>query len=219
MNDNTEKYKSDEFEKYLLAGDYEKCYDFVKTVLNDGIDTSQLYDEILKKSLYTIGEMWETGKISVSAEHLASAIVETILSEEYFKISTKNKIQKTVVVACTENEFHQIGSKMVSDIFQLNGWNVHYLGANTTRSELNAVIGKAKPDILAISLSIPFNLPLFEKTLTTVRAEFSELYILAGGQAFIHGGLEVLERFDKIIYKPDIKALDNFLKTEIADKS
>ena len=219
MVENLDKYDFTEFQSYLVSGDYEKCFEFVKTILNEGVDIKQLYDVVLKKSLYNIGELWENGKITVATEHLASAIVETILSDIYFKIITQNKINKTAVLACTENEFHQIGIKMVNDIFEKNGWHVHFLGANTTTEELISLIGTIHPDILAISLSIPSNLPLLEKMLTKIRAQYPDLYIFVGGQAFLHGGFEILKKFHNIIYKADLNELDEFLKMEMKDKN
>jgi methanogenic corrinoid protein MtbC1 len=211
MVENINKYDFADFQNNLVAGNYEECSEFVKTILNEDGDIKQLYDEILKKSLYNIGEMWESGKISVATEHLASAIVETILSDVYFKIITQNKINKTAVLTCTENEFHQIGIKMVNDIFEKNGWHVHFLGANTTTEELMSLIESVHPDILAISLSIPFNLPTLEKMLVKIRDKFPELYILVGGQAFLHGGFDMLNKFNKIIYKADLNELDEYL--------
>lgn len=218
MLENLNKYDFTEFQNQLVLGNYEKCSGFVTAILDEDVEIKQLYDEIIKKSLYNIGQMWETGKITVATEHLASAIVETILSEIYFKIVTQSKIDKTVVLACTENEFHQIGIKMVSDIFEQNGWHIHFSGANTTTEELIGVIRSVQPDMLAISLSIPFNLPTLEKMLAKIRAHFPELYIFVGGQAFLHGGFDVLQKFSKIIYKADLNALDEYLKRDLKKK-
>jgi len=212
MNTTLKTYDTNEFQNYLLEGNYEKCSEYVNKILKEDADIKFIYDEILKKSLYSIGEMWEASKITVATEHLASAIVETILNEVYFKVITQSKVDKRVVVTCTENEFHQIGIKMVSDIFQMNGWQVHFLGANTSTDELAQMIKKVNPDILAISLSIPFNLPTLEKTLDKIKSDFPDLFVLVGGQAFLHGGGEVLRKYKKLFYKPDLNELDNFLK-------
>lgn len=217
MLENINKYDFTEFQSNLLSGDYEKCSEFIKTILADEVDIKQLYDDILKRSLYNIGEMWETGKITVSTEHLASAIVETILSEIYFEIITQNKINKTAVLACTENEFHQIGIKMVSDIFEKNGWNVHFSGTNTTSEDLIQQIETVHPDILAISLSIPFNLPTLEIMLRKIRERYPDLYIFVGGQAFLHGGHDSLQKFNKLIYKANLEDLDEYLKHEVTE--
>ena len=45
-----------------------------------------IYEKLFKISLYKIGELWEYNKISVATEHLASAIVESILNENYLQI-------------------------------------------------------------------------------------------------------------------------------------
>jgi len=217
MNNTVKTNDINEFQNYLVEGNYEKCSEFVHDILKKDADIKFLYDEIIKKSLYRIGEMWEASKITVATEHLASAIVETILSEVYFKVITQNKIEKTVVVACTENEFHQVGIKMVSDIFQMNGWQVHFLGVNTSTEELIQLIEKVNPDMLAISLSIPFNLPTLEKALDKIKSHFPDLFVLVGGQAFLHGGLDVLEKYNKIMYKPDLNELEEFLKAGISN--
>lgn len=219
MVENINNYDFSSFQNNLIAGNYEECSEFVKTILNEGVDIKQLYDSILKKSLYNVGEMWEKGRISVATEHLASAIVETILSEVYFKIITQKKQNKTAVLACTENEFHQIGIKMVSDIFERNGWHVHFSGASTTTEALLSRIESVRPDVVAISLSIPFNLPTLEKMLVKIRDQFPDLYILVGGQAFLHGGFDMLKKFGSIIYKADLSDLEEYLKIDLGIKS
>lgn len=216
MNKAVENYNVKEFQNYLVDGNYEKCSEFIHNVLEENDDIKVVYDEILKKSLYTVGELWEASKISVATEHLASAIIETILSEIYFKVFTENKIDKTVVVACTENEFHQVGVKMVSDIFQMNGWQVHFFGANTDIGQIIETIEKVNPDILALSLSIPFNLPTLDRMLDKIKSHFPDLFVLVGGQAFLHGGFDVLEKYNQLIYKPNLQELDDFLKSKIA---
>ena len=219
MVENLNNYDFNEFQSYLISGDYEKCSEFINTLLNEDVDIKQIYDGLLKKSLYNIGELWENGKITVATEHLASAIVETIMNDIYLKIIRQNKINKIAVLACTENEFHQIGIKMVNDIFEKNGWHVHFLGASTTTEELISSIGFIHPNIVAISLSIPFNLPLLEKMLTKIRAQYPDLYIFVGGQAFLHGGFEILKKFQNIIYIANLNELDEFLQMEMKDKN
>lgn len=218
MENTATTYNIVEFQNYLVNGNYEKCSEFIHNILKENSDIKYIYDEILKKSMYWIGEMWAVNKITVATEHLASAIVETILSEVYFKVLTQEKTNKKVVVACTENEFHQVGIKMVSDIFQMNGWQVQFLGANTSTGDLIRMIEKVNPDILALSLSIPFNLPTLDKMLDRIKSKFPDIFILIGGQAFLHGGFDVLEKYQKIIYKPGLKELDDFLKEEMLNE-
>lgn len=201
----------------LLAGNRKEASRIVHDMIHiNGMGVQALYETIIKKALYDIGEMWERGEISVATEHLASAIVEAILNELYSKvISSDTPNDYTVVVSCVENEHHQVGSKMVADVFEMNGWNTHFLGANTPTLELKRFIDNMKPQWLALSVSIYFHIPDLEKMIGEIRQSFPDMKILAGGQAFRHGGIEVLEKYRNVSYLPDLFSLDAYLKNEI----
>jgi len=158
MNDSLVQVTHKELLNLLMSGDRSKCSELVRNYLNNGASIEVLYETIIKEALYEVGELWEYNKISVATEHLASAIVEGILNEIYFKIISGDKINKTVILSCTEDEYHQIGIKMISDVFEMNGWNSYFLGANTPTDELISFSKTIKPDIFAISLSIYFHL-------------------------------------------------------------
>ena len=212
MNESLVQITHKEFLNALLSGNRSKCSDLANNYLNNGISIEVLYETIIKKALYEVGELWEYNKISVATEHLASAIVEGILNELYIKIISSDKINRTVIVACVENEYHQIGIKMISDVFEMNGWNAYFLGANTPTNELISFSKTIKPDIFAISLSIYFHLPILEKMIPIIRKEFPELPILVGGQAFRHEGQDVLLKYENVIYKPDLNSTELFIK-------
>lgn len=203
--------KQKEFLDFLIKGDHTTCSKMAQDILNAST-LNNLYEHILKKSLYDVGEMWEYNKISVATEHLSSAIVETILNEFYSSIISKEKINKTVIVACVENEFHQIGIKMINDIFEVNGWNSYFLGANTPTNELINYAKSINTDMIAISLSIYFHLPILEKMIQEIRKEFPVLPILVGGQGFRHGGKNILLKYDNVIYQPDLKTTELFIQ-------
>ena len=203
--------KQKDFLHFLINGDHAMCSSLAKDFLKENT-LSNLYENIFKKSLYDVGELWELNKVSVATEHLSSAIIEAIINEFYANIISKNKINKTVIVACVEYELHQIGIKMISDIFEINGWNSFFLGANTPTKELIAFVKTMKVDMLAISMSIYFHLPFLENMIQQIRKEFPALSILVGGQAFVHGGQSVLRKYENVIYQPDLKSTESFIK-------
>ena len=114
---------SGEFLQSLLAGNRHVSSQIIGNLTVTGLPVEDIYEKIIKESLYNIGELWESGKISVATEHLASAIVESVLNEMYSGIISKTRNNKTIIVASVENEAHQIGIKMVADIFEKHGWN------------------------------------------------------------------------------------------------
>lgn len=196
----------------LMVGDRKGSSKIVKELLQQNASVHHIYENVIKMALYDIGLLWEYGKISVATEHLASAIVESLLNELYSDIISADRINRTAVVSCVENEYHQIGIKMVGDVFEMNGWNALFLGANTPTKELIKFIDTIKPDVLALSLSLYFNLPVLEGMIRDIRSEFPELPVFAGGQAFLRGGIDVLEKYPNVIYRPDLNGLELEIK-------
>lgn len=178
---------------YLLRGDRRTCSHICHDYLKNGHSIKELYEDVLKYSLYEIGLLWEQNKISVAKEHLATAIAEGILNELYPQIVTKKQLPKRVLLTTAENEEHQVGIKMVSDIFEMKGWETNFVGAGVPVYDLLEYISDYNPNIIAVSLSIHFNYPGFLKLVESIHEVFPQTKILAGGQAFA--------RLDKTIAK------------------
>ena len=200
---NTDKLHQD-FLNALLKGNHSACRALVQSYKENHFPIQELYEKIIKNAMYDVGELWEYNQVSVATEHLASAIVESILNDLYEEIANKEKGNRKVITTCVENEHHQIGIKMVSDIFEMYGWNSHFLGSNTPNKELIRFVQMIQPDILAVSLSLYFNFPKLQELIELLRNKFPDIPILIGGQAFHHGGIEILNQFDHVIYNKNI---------------
>ena len=101
---------------------------------------------------------------------------------------------------------------MISDVFEMNGWTTYFLGSNVPTIDLISFAKTIPLDFIAISLSIYFHLPELEKAIKIFRDEFPEIPILVGGQAFRHGGQNILLNYYKVIYQPDLNSTDLFIK-------
>jgi len=207
-----------EYEKYLealLGGNRRECHSIVKNLLKTDIDVKDLYVHLFQRALYKVGELWESNKISVATEHVATAITEGVLSLVYPKIFDAEHSGKSAIIACVPNEYHQIGAKMVADTFELNGWDGHFVGADTPIDDLMDKIEEIKPDVLGISLSIYFNMPQLENMITQVRSDFTDIPIWVGGQAFRHGGEEITNKFSNTQLIDSLYKLEKQLHSEL----
>lgn len=214
MNPTSYNISSDElYQKYfssLLAGDRWQCTSIILDSINKK-SIKTIYKEFFQKSLYTIGELWEHNAISVAAEHIATAITEGIMNQIYPQVIAKKRIGKKIVISCLEDEFHQVGGKMVSDIFEMHGWDAYYLGANTPTNELIRFIHDIQPNAVGLSLSVYFHIHTLIKTIHNIRNEFPNLTILVGGQAFRYLNPSDISFFDKVIYLRDIDELERYI--------
>ncbi|MDE5419582.1 cobalamin-dependent protein [Labilibaculum sp. DW002] len=197
----------------ILEGDRLKCSTIVKDFLQQNPSIKDLYEKILKVSLYQVGELWEANKISVATEHIATAITEGILNELFMELTPIKKLNKKVVVACVENEHHQVGVKMVADIFEMQGWDSYFLGSGIPLSELIRYIKEVSPDIVAISLSIYFNYVNFTRMIKEINEEFPDIIIIVGGQAFSNKKNSLSDKLENLLYIPDLNLLESYIKS------
>jgi methanogenic corrinoid protein MtbC1 len=199
------------FIQNLLEGDRQKCSVFAHEFLASGHSVMDLYENVFKPALYEIGRLWEINQISVAAEHLATAITEGILNELFEQIISEQKKSRRVVVAGVENEHHQVGMKMVADVFEMKGWESFFLGAGIPVAELIRFIRRINPDLVAISLSVYFNFVNLLKMLEELRRTFPDLQIILGGQAFSHLSPEARMSLGSVEIITDLYSLEKYI--------
>lgn len=195
----------------LLKGNRIACSELVRKYLIYNPSIMDLYEEILKDSLYKVGLLWELNKISVATEHLATAITEGILNEYFEQIISPKRYNKKVVLTCVENEEHQVGIKMVADVFEMKGWESFFLGTGIPINELIRYIHEVNPDLLAISLSVYFNYSSLIAMLNQLRNEFPSLSIIIGGQAFAQLTSNNFAAMENVVLLPDLYILEKFI--------
>ena len=199
------------FLRGLINGEKKICSSIANRFFSETRSIITVYEELLKPSLYMIGDLWEINKISVATEHLASAITESILNDLYSQLTLAPQQNKKVIVTCIEHEHHQIGLKMVSDIFEKEGWDVLFLGANTPEKSLFEFIRVIDPQLLAISLSIYFHIPYFEDLIKKLEIVFPNLNVMVGGQAFRQISPEQISNINNLVYLKNLIELENNL--------
>ncbi len=197
----------------LLAGDRHQCRAIFESRLELDIGLRRIYQDLVQRSLYEVGTMWEQGRASVATEHLATAITESLLSLVYPRLFNHPLLGKSAVVTCVSNEYHQVGGKIVADLFELNGWRGYFLGANTPVKTLLDFINDKAPNVVALSSTVYFNLENLLKTAAAIQTEFPAVPILVGGQAFRLGGRARAERIPGVRCLVSLDELESCIKS------
>ncbi len=139
---------------------------------------------LFQPALYEVGLLWERNQITVAQEHLATAVCQTLLTRFYLEAaqSAKPTGRKALFAAVGESE-HALGLRIVADAFELAGWQVQFLGANTPVDGLIAQIESFRPEIVGLSVSLVQQLPGLQRAIQAIRAELRSTCptILVGG--------------------------------------
>lgn len=209
-----------DFRRYLnalLEGDARVGHELVDGLLASKVRLATIYRDYIQRGMYEVGELWERNQISVSIEHLAASTTQLIVSELFFKLKCSPENGKQVIIACVPYELHDVGTLIVANVFQLAGWKIQLLGANTPAEDMVGFIAKRKPEMLALSCTLPANRHGLEDALAKTVAAFPQLEILIGGQA-LDGGEEarqyrgsLIARFPTARYLETLEDLERYL--------
>lgn len=200
-----------EFLDALTRGEKTICHQIVTDTLNEGVCIKEIYLQIFQKALYQIGRMWEQGKMNIADEHMATQIIECLLSRHSFTLSGKN-CGHSVVITCIDKEFHLLGAKMVANMFELNGWNVFFMGSSSPGKEVLRTIADKKPDVVGISFSFYLNYLRFLELLESVILAFPNQEVVVGGQGLTASlQLKLKTDYPKVKYISCINALDEYI--------
>lgn len=179
-----------EFKKFLENEDKENAVNYIlEKVKNKEIEILDLYSYILEPSLNSI-ICTESEKLCVWREHVRSSIVRTIIECCYpYVINIRNSINllknKKAIVLCPNEETHEIGARIVTDVFTICGYDAMFVGANTPKSDFIDVINHIKPYYLAISVTNYYNVFSAKKIISEIRQTINfDLKIMVGGNAF-----------------------------------
>jgi len=198
----------------LIRGKRHHCSEIVNRTKEQMVSIKDLYTQLFQESLYEVGRLWEYNQISVAVEHMATAITESLMNTVYSDIVPDSQKDLRAIIGSTQNEYHQIGAKMVADIYDLNGWDTLYLGANTPTVELIRLADEIEPHVIGLSLSVYFHLSELSDMIQTIRKRDTKCSIIIGGQAFKSlNGTEFASQFSEVYYIESLDKLEQFINS------
>jgi len=171
----------------ILEGNRRDAQELILEQVKSGKPVKEIYLDVFQPVQYEIGRLWQTNKITVAQEHYATGVTQLVMSQLYPYLFTGEKKTKKMVSTCISGELHEMGIRMVTDFFEMDGWDTYYLGANTPPGGVIRFLKEVKPELLAISVTMTFHLNEVRNLIRMVR-ETPELNgktkVLVGGNPF-----------------------------------
>jgi len=169
----------------LLAFDQQGALSEVLRALDDGVSLRSLYLDGFEPVQHELGRLWELNLITVAHEHYCTAITQLALAEIYPRVVRASPGAARMVTTCVPGELHELGGRMIADFFELDGWNVTYLGEPGRLDDVLSALHETHAQLLGISVTMTNNLPAASKLIARVRERFGPdaVKILIGGRA------------------------------------
>ena len=171
----------------LLAGSREDSLVIIERRMADGHEQVEVERELIKPALYLIGDKWRRREVSVAQEHMATALVLSLMAQGIWQTAVPAGNGRRVLLACVRDNHHTVGLQMVADAFTLAGWEVNFLGSNVPCAALVEHALQWKPDLLALSATLPEHVQELRIATDQLRQAFAGRCppILIGGQSFL----------------------------------
>ncbi|MBN2016968.1 MAG: cobalamin-dependent protein [Candidatus Cloacimonetes bacterium] len=170
----------------LLRGERNYAEKIIFDAIEKGIFVKDIYLKIFQPVQYEVGRLWQLNVINVAMEHFCTAATQNIIARLYSHIFTGQKGNKKLISTSVSGELHELGIRMVTDFFEMEGWDTYYLGANTPHDSIIAMIENVKPDIIAVSATIAFNVDRVRELIFKIRenVSYNDYRIIVGGYPF-----------------------------------
>ena len=184
--DNPLMVSAKEYLSLLLEGKRREAQTLIEGLIKNHRPVSAIYEHVFRATQYEVGLLWQTNKITVAHEHYCTAATQFIMSSLYSSVfATKKKGAK--MVACTvSGDLHEMGIRMMADMFEMDGWDTYYMGSNMPDVNVITALKEQEADILALSVTMPFHLSKVEVLIKNIRSDkaFDKMKIIVGGYTF-----------------------------------
>ncbi|OOZ34145.1 cobalamin B12-binding domain-containing protein [Solemya velesiana gill symbiont] len=170
----------------LLLGSQQRAGQVVLLAMEQGHKLVDAGVGIVQPAMYEVGHLWLSGRVTVAQEHLATAISQTILARGLMNEEYAESNGRKALFACVAGNHHMLGLRVVSDAFEVAGWEVDFLGADTPTDAIMQLVDERKPDMVGLSVSMPVQMTELSCLVTQIKAKFaaSRPVIVVGGLVF-----------------------------------
>ena len=171
----------------LLNSNRIEAQNIIQMMIEKNTPIEDIYLFVFQETMREVGDKWHKGEINVGHEHYATAVTQYIMGSLYPQIFKHKKKAHKLLASAVGSEMHELGIRMVADIFELKGWDTDYLGANLPEEYLISYAISHKPDVIALSITMPYHIGKLRDTIKHIREEekLKNTKIIVGGLPFL----------------------------------
>ncbi len=198
----------------LLNGQKEEFQALIKKDLQRFDNNIFLFiEELIDPLMYKIGEMWQLNELSVAKEHLATSLVDEVVSDFIKDNFIKENNNPIVITSTVGDESHNLGIKIVGKFLESHGFNVKNLSTKLTNKDLINSVYAIKPQLVLLSITLPSNIATIQQIVKELKSDpnlFSGK-IVVGGQGLFSAD-KVVSIKDADFCSRNLEDLESFLK-------
>ncbi len=166
----------------LLAWDEAHAVD-VWTRMLESFDLQTAFERVVIPLLVEVGDGWHDGTISIAQEHYVTNFVRARLDSLARQVPPP-AAAPVVLLACLEDEQHEIGLLMLAVMVRLSGIRTIYLGQDVPDEPLLRTVEDAQPAVVALHAGTETSALRLPALVAQLKEAAPLAEIVLGGPAF-----------------------------------
>ena len=165
-------------------GDFEATGEAIDEALAAGLKPSEIMIGVLHPILGRVGDLWETGEMTVADEHRVTHFASQVIEERLCNRPPRRR-KPLVLLAPYEESCHEIGLGMLQHLTWERDIACRRLPVGTSGEEISIAVEELQPQLVGLSVSLVDTIPRatsFARELARKLPPDSELVL--GGAAF-----------------------------------
>jgi methanogenic corrinoid protein MtbC1 len=139
------------------------------------------YLKLLIPSVYALGELFVSGELDGPACDQCVADVLRIMGETRGKLSRRAAMGRKVFASFLPGHAHSVGFIAISHWLERDGWDVELPSPVPPEKELVERIVASRPDVIALTCSVPRNVVQARRIIRSVRGRGVKVPVWVGG--------------------------------------
>ncbi len=141
-----------------------------------------VYDTFVRDAMAIVGERWQSGRWTISEEHLATQTLLHALASLAPAPSPADRIAPLAVLSGVAGEEHAVGLTLLDHVLRDTGWGVANLGPNVPPEDLVRYVSKTEAPMVALTASHLDRLEAVRTAVAAVRALPTRPLVMLGGR-------------------------------------
>jgi methanogenic corrinoid protein MtbC1 len=165
---------------FLIDGEDDLARWAIEAALR-GRTRAETYDTFVRDAMAVVGDGWQTGRWTISEEHVATRTLIRVLASLAPPSAPPDRIAPTAALAGIAGEEHATGLMTFDHVLREVGWASVDLGPNVPAEDLVRYCAKWDVRLVALSASLEDRLPALLDAVAALRALPEPPVIMIGG--------------------------------------
>lgn len=166
----------------LICGDVRGAREVLSEIASEIASPDRLIVEVMLPAMAEIGQRWESDRLEIFQEHLATETIRSLLAG--LTAMTPESRQKTdaiALVSCAPGDEHELIPLALASYLTFRGWSVKNLGVGLPADQIAQAVACFEPQALFLTFTMLSRLDDVLDVIGKVRHESERCRIILGG--------------------------------------